>query len=1261
MIMNQATARDGAAPEVLSLSQALALADRCRGEGRLPEADALCRRILEAQANFPEAEHLLGLIAHQSGKLGEAIEHVRRATELAPRAALFHANLGEMLRVAGQPRLAAESARRALAIEPKMAMALSNLGVALFEMRNYDEAVEAHRQATAAKPDFAEAYSNLGNALHALRRYDEAIAAFHRALEIKPAYADALANLGTTLMHSGNFEDGAATLRHAIALSPHHANAHSSLGLVLLSRGEFAEGWDEYEWRLRSSERTGPRFPQRPWQGESLAGRHLYVQAEQGFGDTLHFARYIPLLAARAGAVTMRVHQQLVTLLRESLPGIAILGDRGDPAPYDCETALLSIARLFKTRLETIPGDVPYLRAPAETAQRWQKRLAARAGLKVGLCWAGNPEHSNDARRSIDLPVLASLFTVPGTSFVSLQFGKRAADLKKLKPGKAPIDDLSPNFGDFEETAGAIMALDLVITVDTSVAHLAGALGKPTWVLLPWVADWRWMIEREDNPWYPTMRLFRQRRDQSWAEVIARMAEELTAVVRGDSAPLMPFREAGERRAARAAAIIAAEAEHAAAPSPDLARTMTPGQALMVAEQKRRGNFLGDADELARQALAAEPDNGEALHTLGLIAHQSGKLGEAIEHLRRAVALRPDVALYHANLGEMCRMAGRLDEAIAAAIRAIELDPNNAGAHSNLGIALFDQGKFAEALAHYQRAIAVQPDFAKAHSNYGNALQKLKRFAEAEPSYRRAVELLPNFADGWNNLGTCLRELGRLDEAEAAYRKALELQPNNPDTLDNLALALKDLARYDEAAETMRRTLVIDAARDQFHTHYASILLDQDRIEAAAEALGRALALNPDSHDAVNLMGRVAFERGDLDAALAHYRRALTLKPDLADAYNNMGNALKDTGRLREAQDAYLESIRLDPAATGPYVNLGDTKTFASGDPHLAAMEALAAKPDGLSMVDRMQLGFGLAKAYADLEDHGRAFAHLREANASRRGMVAYDESAALEFFDRIEAVFTPALLREKAGSGDPSPAPIFIIGMPRSGTTLVEQIIASHAAVHGAGELKTLSDVVQMVHGPGGSIHYPEFVPALDASALRQIGGRYVSELRKLAPSGERITDKMPSNYYFAGLIHLVLPNAKIVHCTRDPVDTCVSCFSKLFADAQVHTYDLGELGRYYKRYERLMTHWRQVLPQGRILDLRYEDVVGDLEGQARRVLAYCGLEWDERCLSFHQTDRPVRTASATQVRRPIYRSAVGRWRVYETELKPLLDALAG
>ena len=1264
--MNQVAGQSNAT--FMPLGEALMYAERCRGEGRLMEAESVCRRVLEAQPNLPEAEHLLGVIAHQNGKLGEAIEHVQRAARLAPQVALFHANLGEMLRLAGRPKLAADAARRAIEIAPNMAAAWSNLGVALYELKDYEEAARAQRKAIAANPQFAEAHSNLGNALHALRRFDEAIGSYHRAIEINPNYPDGWANLGTTLHHSGSFEEGIAVLRRAIALAPHHANAHSGLGILLLMRGDLGEGWDEYEWRLRSTERKGPKFPEIPWQGEHLAGKHIYVQAEQGFGDTVQFARYLPLLAARAGRVTVRVHQQLLTLLRDSLPGITVLGDRGDPAPYQCDAVLLSLPRLFKTRLETIPAAVPYLRPPEAAAQRWKKLLAHLQGLRVGIVWAGNPDHVNDTRRSLKLAQLEPLFAVPGTSFASLQYGPRSADLKKLKNGsdaKPAIADLAAQFEDFVDTAAAIEALDLVITVDTSVAHLAGAVGKPVWVLLPWVTDWRWLLNREDNPWYPTMRLFRQKKGEDWVGIIARLAAELEAVAQGEVARLTPFKAQGERQAAQAAAIIATEAARAVAPVAPLAQTVSPGQALILAEQKRRHGFLADADDLTRRAVAAEPDNAEAVHMLGIVAHQSGKTADAIEHLRRAIAIKPDVALYHANLGEMCRLAGRLDEAVAAGRRALEINADYPGALSNLGIALFDQGKFEEALTHYDRALALQDNFAQAHSNRGNALQRLKRFAEAEQAYRRAVEMQPDFADAWNNLGTCLRELKRSEEAETVYRKALDFNPNNPDTLDNLALAVKDLDRLDEAADLMRRALVIESRSDKLHVHYATVLLDQKKVEEAAAATARALALDAGNHDAVNLMGRIAFERGDLDASLAHYRRALALKPDLADAYNNMGNVLKELGQLQEAQDAYLQALRLDANVAGVYVNLADSKKFKPGDAHLAAMEALAAKTEGLSKNDRMQLDFGLGKAYADLKDYRRSFKHLLAGNKAKRESIVYDEPSTFALFDRIEEVFTRELIAKKSGGGDPSAMPIFVIGMPRSGTTLVEQIIASHPLVYGAGELQTLNDVILTVRGPDGyTILYPEFVPALDGPALRQIGARYVAELRVLAAKNGQanaayVTDKMPSNYYFAGLIALALPNAKIIHTIRNPVDTCISCFSKLFSAEQNHTYDLGELGRYYKRYERLMGHWRRVLPAGRILDVRYEEVVADLDGQARRIIAHCGLPWNDRCLSFHETERPVRTASATQVRQPIYNSAVGRWRVYEDHLGPLLSAL--
>ena len=1256
-----ASGQTGSAGELIALGDALVLADRQREEGRLDAAEALCREILRAHPGEAQALHLIGIMAHQRGRIGEAIEQVRHAVEIAPHVALYQANLGEMYRLAGQPDLAIGHGERALALQPDYPEALSNLGIAHYDRKEFATALACHQRAVALRPDFALAHSNMGNALHALRRFDEAVGCYRRALALNPAFADGWSNLGNSLHHSGRYDEAVAALRRAIALDPGSANARSGLGILLLMRGDLAEGFEEYEWRLKSTEVRQPYTPERPWQGESLAGRHIYLHGEQGFGDTIQFARYVPLVAARAAGVTLRVQQGLAGLMRQSLPGIDVLGDQRAPAQLaDCECALLSLPKRFGTRLETIPATVPYLHADPAEAVRWRERLAGLTGLRVGITWAGNPDHVNDGRRSIDLAELAPLFSIPDVSFVSLQVGPRAAELA-LHPQFA-ITDVASKLVGFAATAAVMEALDLVIAVDSSVAHLAGALAKPTWLLMPWVSDWRWMLGRDDSPWYPTARLFRQVEGQPWREVAARLARELARARERDPAVLTPFRAAGEQRARAAAEIITAQQIGVAAPPS--APKLSTGQTLSVAEQRRQAGRLAEAEQLARRVLEAEPGNAEAYHLIGIIAHQSGNLAHAIEHVRRACALAPGVALFHANLGEMCRLAGRPLEAIASGERALALQPDYADACNNVGIALFEQGRFEEAMHRYRQAIALKPSFAQAHSNLGNALRAQKRYQEAEPCYRSAIGLAPGFPDAWNNLGTTLRDLKRFAEAEAAYRKALALRVDEPGTLNNLALCLKDLEQIEEAESTLRRSLAIEDRNPKTLLYLATVLLDRQHPEEAAALCRKGLALAPDEPDLVNLSGRIAFERNDLGVAESRFRHALSLKPDLADAHNSLGNVLKELGRLDDARQCYLQSLALDPSVTGVYVNYADSVTFTADNPQFKAMQALRDGTSPLNDTDRLQLDFALAKAYADLGDHRSSFARLKSGNALKRLRVPYDERAALALFDRIEAVFTADLMRDKQalGGGNRSDAPIFVIGMPRSGTTLVEQILASHPQVHGAGEVAAYNDVINEVRGPGGTAaSFPEFVAALDAGAITQIGARYVAELRKLARSAPSITDKMPSNFYFAGLIHLTLPHAHIIHTVRDPADTCVSCFSKLFSAQQNYSYDLGELGRYHRRYQGLMAHWRRVLPPERLLDVRYEDVVADLEGKARRIIAHCGLAWDDRCLAFHRTERAVKTASATQVRQPIYRSAVGRWMAYKEFLGPLLEALNG
>jgi tetratricopeptide (TPR) repeat protein len=421
------------------------------------------------------------------------------------------------------------------------------------------------------------------------------------------------------------------------------------------------------------------------------------------------------------------------------------------------------------------------------------------------------------------------------------------------------------------------------------------------------------------------------------------------------------------------------------------------------------------------------------------------------------------------------------------------------------------------------------------------------------------------------------------------------------------------------------------------------------------------LELEPGNARAHYNLGNMLRAKTDYEAAIAHYKQALAGKPDFVDAWNNMGVVLAERGDIDDAREAYQKAVEADPTRAAYHRNLASSKRFEPGDSQLAVMEQLIKNPASVPEPARVDLQFALGKAYADLREHERSFRHLLAGNKLKRAQIGYDEAETMGYMQRIRTVFDAELLAAKAGGGEPTPTPVFIVGMPRSGTTLIEQIIASHPKAIGAGELSDLDNIVQSLAGlNGGALRFPEVVATMSGEQLRQVGARYVAAVGALAPTAERVADKMPWNFHFPGLIHLALPNARIIHARRDPVDTCLSCFSILFdGDGNRFTYDLGELGRFYRAYDSLMAHWRAVLPPGLMLEVQYEEVVGELEKQARRIIAHCGLEWDDACVAFYKTRRPVRTSSVAQVRQPIYHSSVGRWRPYREQLRALLEEL--
>jgi tetratricopeptide (TPR) repeat protein len=694
-----------------------------------------------------------------------------------------------------------------------------------------------------------------------------------------------------------------------------------------------------------------------------------------------------------------------------------------------------------------------------------------------------------------------------------------------------------------------------------------------------------------------------------------------------------------------------------------LASTPNSGNETALFAQGVRHQLAGEAAEavalydrmlsFGSQAPEVHCNRGAALAGLG-------KLAEAETAYCRAIVLRPNFADAYYNLGNALRAAERLDEAESALRRAVRLRPNCARYHLNLGHALLLQGKLTEAEAATRSAITIDPQWADAYNNLGEILRCLGRLEESEKALRHAIAIRPQFVEALSSLGNTLKEQCKLAEAEAAHRQAISINPNFAAGYNNLGAVLLDLGRLNEAELIFRRAVTLEPRFVNAFGNLASVLRAQGRPAEAEAACRRAIALDPKCAEAYCRLGDALVDQARLIEAEAAYRRAIELKPSFADAYNNLGGVLKFLGRVGEARCAIEHAIKLAPRDASYFLSICDLRRFEPEDQLIAAMEHETQNISSKSIKEQIVLRFALAKVYDDIGRHDDAFRQLLEGNAFKRRQVHYNETAMLALFGRMQAVFTPELIETFQDSGEASAVPIFVIGMPRAGTTLIEQIMASHARVFGAGELPTLGRVAGCAFSnlPSG-LSFPDAMSGIGRDDLQRLGALYVSQIRALNPTAAHIINKMPGNFLFAGLIHLALPNAKIVHVFRDAVDTCLSCFSTLFVTGQDHTYDLAELGRYYRHYQTLMEHWDRVLPHGRILQIRYEDVVADLEGQARRIFTHCGLEWDSRCLAFNETERPICTASAAQVRRPIYKTAIGRSQPYRPFLQPLLAEL--
>jgi tetratricopeptide (TPR) repeat protein len=491
--------------------------------GQPDRAAAYFEGALRLRPDAIELHNNLGTALQDLGRLEEAIACFRNALALQPDAVETLDNLGGALRGQGQLEAAQACYERALALRSDHVESHVGIGVVLRDRGRPDEAISSYERALALAPDHPETHNNLGVALLDLGRNQEAVERCERALFLQPDRAETHHNLGIALERQGRHAEALASYERALDFKPDYPEAHFNRSLTLLRTGNFDEGWLEYEWRFAVA-RYNRNFDRPLWSGEPLAGRRILIHAEQGFGDTLQFVRYIPSVLEHGGTVVLEVQAPLVRLVR-SIAGVSQTLAAGDPLPtFDCHCPLLSLPRIFKTTLATIPNAVPYLSAPAEASVSWAERIASAAGLKVGIVWAGT------TAGAIDLPSLQPLWELAGVSWFSLQVGDQPGE--KSLFDKFKIADLSEWLTDFAETAAVVSQLDLVITVDTSVAHLAGALGRPTWVLLGDPPEWRWLLARRDSPWYPTAQLFRQTKTGDWHGVAREVAAAVAQIVR---------------------------------------------------------------------------------------------------------------------------------------------------------------------------------------------------------------------------------------------------------------------------------------------------------------------------------------------------------------------------------------------------------------------------------------------------------------------------------------------------------------------------------------------------------------------------------------------------------------------------------------------------------------------------------------------------------------------------------------------------------
>lgn len=685
---------------------------------------------------------------------------------------------------------------------------------------------------------------------------------------------------------------------------------------------------------------------------------------------------------------------------------------------------------------------------------------------------------------------------------------------------------------------------------------------------------------------------------------------------------------------------------------------MDTQEQIKLAIKLHRDGDRDKAELLYREVLAVKPEDPDANHLLGVVFYQRGEHKAAYDLIQNALAVRDEHPESHNNLGMVYKELGRDDDALGSFRRAIGLQPDYAEAYNNLGTVYKKLGRLDEAEAAYNQAVDLYPEYINALNNLGNIFAEKREFKKSLTFYSRALTLNPDYPLSHYNLACALIELGRLDEAEAALLKVVQGDNEHVKALNSLGRLYCLRFQPDLSVAAFQRLIEIEPHSEEGYIGLGNTYSSINRFSKAAHYLEKAISLAPSSVEAMNSLGLIYNFLGKSEKAFQYMKKASQVSPENTGVLCNLAILYMAQGLFEQSAAVCEEALVLQPDFANAYYQLAQITYGKQAEELIRRINRVSELPQSLPL-NRMKLQFALAKLFEEQEKYDQAFACLAEANHLKRKTFTYSLDQQQEVAARICQVYNESTMQRLAGKGFGSDVPIFIVGMPRSGSTLVEQILASHPDVHGGGELllfaETVTDYFQVTC-------LNEIIPPdlnLKEDDLFELGKHYTEKLRSLAPEAKRITDKMLGNYLQLGLISLILPNAKIIHCRRNPVDACFSIYKKLFTRGHQYAYDLQEVGAYYLIYDRMMQHWKKVLP-GRFLEFCCEDLVQNQGEETRRLLNYCGLEWHEDCMRYYENKRSVFTASSYQVRKPITDTSVELWKKYEKELQPLLSILA-